>query len=84
MPRLFESFDYLNRDWDSRILEHQSLRSVFVWLVVVLILSGADAAIVSYGLFRHSRVDWPVVLNLVLFVVIASRSIRLIYRRLGH
>jgi hypothetical protein len=64
MSRLFESFEFLDRGWDIRALENQSLRSVFLWLLPLLLLLGADIVIEAYVNFRLHRFNWPIVFNL--------------------
>ena len=52
MSRLFESFEFLDRSWDVRVLENQSLRSVFLWLIPLLLLLGVDTGIGAFQFFR--------------------------------
>jgi hypothetical protein len=82
MSRLFESFEFLDRGWDARVLEAQSLRSVFLWLLAIVFLLGADAAFLTYQVVHLHRLDWSIVLNLVILGFIAFRYARIIYRRL--
>jgi hypothetical protein len=80
---LFESFNTLNRSWDERVLEHQSVRKVFLWLLASLFVLGADASLAIYQAVRLHRFDWS---NLPVFAVlgiICFRYSRIIYRRLG-
>lgn len=84
MSRLFESFEFLGRRWDARVLEAMSLRSVFIWLVPTLLLLGVEVALTTYDYFHLHRVSWPIVLNMVVFGLIAYRYTRIIYRSLGH
>jgi hypothetical protein len=80
---LFESFNTLNRSWDDRVLEHQSIRKVFVWLLASLFVLGADVSLTIYQVFRFHRFDWS---NLPVFAVlgmICFRYARMVYRRLG-
>jgi hypothetical protein len=42
MSRIFESFEFLDKGWDIRALENQSVRSVFLWLLPLLFVLGAD------------------------------------------
>jgi hypothetical protein len=82
MSRLFESFEFLDRGWDVRVLESQSLRSVFIWLLVLVFLLGADAAFIAYQIVRHHRFDGSIILNLLTLGFIAYRYTRIIIRRL--
>jgi len=80
---LFESFSSLNRSWEDRLLEHQSERKVFLWLLASLFVFGAVVAITIYQDFRFHRFDWtdlPVLAGLGTYCV---RIARVIYRRLG-
>ena len=83
MSRLFESFEFLGRTWDTRVLEGMSLRSVFFWLLVSLWLLGADIALTAYDFFHLHRASWPIVLNIAVFGLIAFRFARIIYRSLA-
>ena len=82
MSRLFESFEFLDRGWDVRVLEAQSLRAVFLCLLPLLLILGADIAVVAYQIFRLHHFDWSSSANLVVCGALAFRYTRLIYRRL--
>ena len=84
MSRLFESFEFLDRGWDVRVLESQSPRSIFLWLLPVIFLLGAGTAIIAYQIFHLRHFNWESVLNLLVLVLIAFRYARIIYRRLGR
>jgi len=84
MSRLFESFEYLDRGWDVRVLENCSLRSVFVWLLMLTFLLGMDVAITVYVAFRYHRFNLGEALNMLAVGILAIRYSRLIYRRLNH
>lgn len=80
---LFDSFSYLNRDRDVRALETQSVRSVFLSLVILLFILGVNVGIATYILLRLHRAIWlglPVLIGLGIF---CFRSARIVYRRLG-
>jgi hypothetical protein len=82
MSHLFESFEFLDRGRDIRVLENQSLRSVFLWLLLLLFLLGADTAITAYQVFRLHLFNWSIVFNLPVVGLLAVRYARMIYRRL--
>ena len=82
MSRLFESFEFLDRGWDIRVLESQSLQSIFLWLLALLFVLGADTAITTYLIFHLHRLNWSIVLNLPVMCLAAFRYARIIYRRL--
>ena len=82
MSRLFESFEFLDRGWDVRVLEGQSLRKIFLWLLPLLFVLGADAAMVAYQIFRLHRFNWPEIPNILVCSLLTFRYARLIYRRL--
>jgi hypothetical protein len=82
MSRLFESFEFLDRGWDVRVLETRSLRSVFLWLLPFVFLAGADTAMMGYQIFHLHHLNWSIVLNLLMVAVIGFRYGRIIYRRL--
>lgn len=83
MSRLFESFEFLDRGWDVRVLENQSLRSVFLCLLPLVFVLGADAAIMAYQIFHH-HLNWSLVFDLAVLTLLAFRYGRIIYRRLGR
>ena len=84
MSRLFESFEYLDRGWDVRALESQSLRSIFLWLLPLVFSLGADTAFMAHQVFHLHRLNWSMVLNLPVLTLLAFRYARLVYRRLGR
>jgi hypothetical protein len=57
MSRLFESFEFLDRGWDVRALESQSLRSMFLWLLPLVFVLGADTVVMIYQLFHLHRLN---------------------------
>ncbi len=64
MGRLFESFEFLNRGWDVRVLENQSLRSVFLCLLWLVFFIGLDTALATYQIFHLHRLDRSLVINM--------------------
>jgi hypothetical protein len=80
---MFESIEFLNRGWDVRMLESQSLRSVFLWSLMIAFLLGVDAVSVMWGFFSFHRLHWPIVMNLLLFTILGFRYSRIVYRRIG-
>ena len=83
MSRPFTSFEFLNRGWDIRVLEDQSLRSVFVVLMVDLFMLGVVTFMMIYEGFRLHRFDGTAAILFLVFILPAFRYSRLIYRRLG-
>jgi len=84
MSRLFESFEFLDRGWDVRALENQSIRSVFLWLLPLLFLLGADTAATLYVLFHFHHLNWSIIFNTPVVGLFAFRYARIVYRRLPH
>jgi hypothetical protein len=84
MSRPLESFEFLSRGWDVRILEGLSLRSVFVMLLVDLFILGALAALSIYGIFHLHRFEWTTAMIGFVLLVPVLRYIPLVYRRLGR
>lgn len=80
---LFESFETLNRRWDDRVLEHQSVRKVFVWLLTSLFLLGANASLALHQVFHLHRFNFSNVPMFLVLGIICFRYTRIIYRRLG-
>ncbi len=84
MSRLFESFEFLNRGWDVRISENQSLRSVFLWTIVGTFILGACIGLTAYQFFYLHRVNWSTIVQLAIVGFLTYRYARMIYQRLGH
>lgn len=84
MSRLFTSFEFLNRGWDIRLLESQSLRSLFIVLLADMFMLGMITFMVIYDGFRLHRFDWSNAILFLLFILPAVRYSLLIYRRLGR
>ena len=84
MARPFESFEYLNRGWDVRFLEAQSLRSAFVILLLDMFLLGTLIGIIVYCAARFHRIEWSVSMISLALLLSVFRYAPLIYRRLGR
>ncbi len=84
MSRPLESFEFLNRGWDIRFLERQSLRWTFVALLVDVFMLGMVSFMTVYEIVRLHRFEWLNAILLALFVLPVLRYSRLIYRRLGR
>jgi uncharacterized membrane protein YsdA (DUF1294 family) len=84
MGGMFESFGFLDRGWDVRVLESQSLRSVFLCLLALVFVFGGDTALMAYQVFHLHRFDWSFVFILPVLTLLAFRYGRLIYRRPGQ
>jgi hypothetical protein len=81
---MFESFEYLNRGWDIRTLETQSLRSVFVGLLLALFMLGMLTSLTIYEAVRLRRINWSAVFLFPVFILAVFRYAPLLYRRLGR
>ncbi len=79
----FESFNTLNRSGDDRVLERQSVRKVFLWLLASLFLLGANASLAIHQAFRLHRFDWSNIPVIAVLGIICFRYARIIYRHLG-
>ena len=84
MSRPFESFEFLNRGWDVRVLEQQSLRSLFVTVLAYSFMLGMITSISIYEILHLHRINWTFAFLLPVYVFPAVRYSRLIYRRLGR
>jgi hypothetical protein len=84
MSHLFESINFLDRDWDVHVLESRSLRSVFVCLVPVLFVVGMLASMTLYGIFRIHHFNWVLAMPLAALSLPSFRAAHLIYRHLGR
>lgn len=84
MSRLFESFEYLNRGWDVRALENISLRKAFLFVVVFLFVLGMVFGMTLFVFFRLHHFDVLHTLMNLVYLLMAYRYARAIYRRLGQ
>ena len=84
MSRPLESFEFLNRGWDIRILETQSLRSVFVLLLLALFMLGMLTSVTIYEAVRLHRFNWSTAFLFPVFILAVFRYAPLVYRRLGR
>jgi hypothetical protein len=84
MSRPLESFEFLNRGWDIRILETQSLRSLFVWSLVDLFMLGMLTSMTLYEAVRLHRFNWSTAFLFPVFILSVFRYVPLVYRRLGR
>jgi hypothetical protein len=84
MSRPLESFEFLNRGWDIRILETQSLRSVFVVLLLDLFMLGILISMTVYEAVRLHRFNWSTAFLFPVLILAVFRYAPLVYRRLGR
>jgi hypothetical protein len=84
MSRLFESVEFLDRGWDVRVLENQSLRSVFLCLLVLAFILGGGTALAAYQVFHFHRFNWSIAIDFAVVGFLTFRYARMIYRRLGR
>lgn len=84
MSRPFESFEFMNRGWDVRFLESQSLRSAFVMLLLDLFILGMLTGLTIYGVVRSHRFDWSAGMGSLVLLLSVFRYVPLIYRRLDR
>ena len=84
MSRPLESFEFLNRGWDIRVLEGVSLRRLFVFLLIDVFMLGMWTSIIVYQVFRLHRFDWLVWMLFLTFVLPVIRYSQLVYRRLSR
>lgn len=82
MSRPLESFEFMNRGWDVRLLEGQSPRSIFVWLLLDVFILGMLTSMVVFDAFRLHRFDWSTAILLPVFHLPVIRYSPLVYRRL--
>jgi hypothetical protein len=84
MSRPFESFEFLNRGWDIRLLEGRSLRSVFLFLLLDLFVLGILTSTMVYDVLRRHRFDWSGATLTAVLILNVLRYSPIIYRRLGR
>ena len=81
---LFESFTFLNRSRDERDLENHSARTIFVVLLPLVCMFGANASLTLYQIVRLHHFS-PLNRALLLMLGLAVfRGARLVYRQLGR
>ena len=78
---MFESVD---KSWDERALEGQSLRKVFFWLLLYAMMLGAWITAMLYHVFRVHHFDWFGALGPLACALIFVRYTLAFYRRLGR
>jgi tryptophan-rich sensory protein len=76
-----ESVNSLDGNWDDRVLQHCSPRSLFLGLVLMLFLLGAYAAAIIYQAVHHARLWWQVFPWIAVGILCYAYG-RIIYRRL--
>lgn len=81
---LLESFSSLNQTRENRLLEHNSPRKLFVWLLLLMFVLGGNAALTAYQALRNHRFDWSEITVLPLLVILVPPLFRAIYRQLGR
>jgi hypothetical protein len=84
MSRPLESFEFLNRGWDIRILETQSPRSVFVVLLLDLFMLGMLTSMTIYEAVHLHRFNWSTAFLFPVFILAVFRYAPVVYRRLGR
>jgi hypothetical protein len=84
MSRPLGSFEFLNRGWDIRILESQSVRTVLIVLLLDLFMLGMLTSMTLYEAVRLHRFNWSVAFLFPVFLLGVFRYAPLIYRRLGR
>jgi len=72
----------MNRGWDVRLLESQSLRLVFVLLLLDVFMLGTLSSMMVFDAFRFHRFDWSTASLLLVFLLSLIRYSPVIYRRL--
>jgi hypothetical protein len=77
----FESFDFLNRGWNVRLLEGLSLRKVFAFLLLDVFILGALTFMIIYEGFRH-RFNWASAMIFLTLALSVVRYSRVVWRRL--
>jgi len=82
MSHPFESFEFLSRGWDIRLLEGLSLRKVFAFLLLDTFLLGALSFSMIYEGFRSHRVDWASAIIALTAALSVFRYTGVVYRRL--
>ncbi len=81
---LLESFNSMNRTREERLLEHNSPRKLFVWLLLLMFLLGGNATLTAYQAFRNHRFDWSEITVIPLLAILVVPLFRAVYRQLAH
>ena len=78
---MFESLKSLDKGWEDRALESQSLRSMFCCVLVAVFVLGAVVGLAAFEIFRLHRFNWILFgANFLILGSLAFRYGRLIYR----
>lgn len=70
------------RSREDRLLEDNSPRKVFVWLLLLMFLLGGNATLTVYKAFRLRRFDWSESTVLLVLVILVVQLSWTIYRQL--
>jgi hypothetical protein len=82
MSRLFESFEFLDRGWDIRLLENTSLRKVFLMMLASLFVLGWGTGWMLSDFIHFHRFSWGGIFDVTTLTFFGIRYARIIYRRL--
>ena len=82
MKEPLSSYESLNPAWDARLVEHASLRTIFIALLIEYFVGGALAASILYSAVRFGRFNWAAAVTLLACGIPAVRYSVVIYRRL--
>jgi hypothetical protein len=79
---MFEFLQRTGKSWDDRVLEGQSMRRVFVWLMLAATSVGGGISMMLYKLIRFHRIDWFNQLSFLPAVLLIVHYGIAFYRRL--
>ena len=78
---MFESID---KSWDERAVEGQSLRRMFVWLLSWALILGAGIAMMLHAFVHSHRFDWYSAFSFAGLGLVFVLYARAFYRRLDR
>jgi len=71
------------RTFSDRVLEGQSLRSLFLWLLAIVFALGISVGTILYEALRQHRFNWSFLLSALMSGVVAFVYARILYSRLS-
>ena len=80
---MFESLEQSGRTWDERLMEGQSMRRVFLLLIVLAFALGARICVTLYKVVHLHRFDWEGELSFFVLALLFLRVGLAFYRRLA-
>ena len=72
-----------SRDRDARLLEHNSARKLFVSLLLLVFLFGANAVLTAYYAIKLHRFEWSAGIVVIVLAILVFRLARTVCRQMA-